>query len=260
MKRRDFMTGLGVAAALPAIARAQQPMPTIGFLSTRSPDEAAVHTNAFRSGLEEMGYVEGKSVTIEYRWAKGDYSKLPSFAAELLSQPLALMVAAGDPAALAAKAAAPSVPIVFLVGGDPVQSGLVTSMNRPGTATGVNFFTGELGGKRLELLCAMVPSAHVIGLLVNPRFGGEAAERQRQLQALAAAAKELGRELRGAGSRNRCRDRGGFRRVRQGRRRRVDRAERSVLRLRGEAISWRSRPATACPASSTSGSIRRTAA
>ena len=195
MKRRDFMTGLGLAAALPAIARAQQTAPTIGFLSTRSPDEAALHTNAFRSGLEEIGYVEGKSIAIEYRWAKGDYGQLPSFAADLLSRPIALIVAAGDPAALAAKAAAPSVPIVFLVGGDPVQSGLVTSMNRPGTATGVNFFTGELGGKRLELLCAMVPSAHVIGLLVNPRFGGEAAERQRQLQSLAAAARELGREL-----------------------------------------------------------------
>jgi putative ABC transport system substrate-binding protein len=195
MKRREFMMGMGLAATLPAIARAQQAMPTIGFLSTRSPDEAALHTNAFRSGLEEIGYVEGKSVAIEYRWAQGDYSKLPGFAAELNSKPLALMVAAGDPAALAAKAAARSVPIVFLVGGDPVQSGLVASMNRPGATTGVNFFTGELGSKRLELLCAMVPSAHVIGSLVNPRFGGEAAERQRQLQALATAAKELGREL-----------------------------------------------------------------
>src|ERR1700749_1861849 len=102
MKRRDLMLGLGFAAALPAIARAQQTPPVIGFLSTRSPDEAAIHTNAFRSGLEEMGYVEGKSVAIEYRWAQGDYSKLPAFAADLLSRPLALMVAAGDPAALAA--------------------------------------------------------------------------------------------------------------------------------------------------------------
>jgi putative tryptophan/tyrosine transport system substrate-binding protein len=191
MRRRDFMTGLGIAAALPAISRAQQATPTIGFLSTRSPDEATIHTNAFRSGLEETGYVEGSSIAIEYRWARGDYGKLPAFAAELLSRPLALLVAAGDPAALAAKAAAPSVPLVFLVGGDPERLGLVTSMNRPGAATGVNFFTGDLGGKRLELLCVMVPSAHVIGLLVNPRFGGEAAERQ----AVAIAAKELGREL-----------------------------------------------------------------
>ena len=193
MRRRDFMTGLGIAAALPAISRAKQVTPTIGFLSTRSPDEATIHTNAFRSGLGETGYVEGSSIAIEYRWARGDYGKLPAFAAELLSRPLALLVAAGDPAALAAKAAAPSVPLVFLVGGDPERSGLVTSMNRPGAATGVNFFTGDLGGKRLELLCVMVPSAHVIGLLVNPRFGAETAEQQ--AQAVAAAAKELGREL-----------------------------------------------------------------
>jgi putative tryptophan/tyrosine transport system substrate-binding protein len=191
MRRRDFMTGLGIAAALPAVSRAQQATPTIGFLSTRSPDEAAIHTNAFRSGLEETGYVEGSSIAIDYRWARGDYGKLPTFAADLLSSPLALLVAAGDPAALAAKAAAPSVPLVFLVGGDPERLGLVTSMNRPGAATGVNFYTGDLGGKRLELLCIMEPSAHVIGLLVNPRFGAEVT----QAQAVAIAAKELGREL-----------------------------------------------------------------
>lgn len=195
MKRRDFMTGLGIVAVLPAMARAQQETPTIGFLSTRSPEEAAIHTNAFRRGLGEMGYVEGRNLNIEYRWAKGDYGQLPSFVADLLSRPLALIVSAGDPAALAAKAVAPSLPVVFLVGGDPVQSGLVTSMNRPGAFTGVNFFTGELGSKRLELLCAMVPSAHVIGLLVNPRFGAEANERQRQLQVLVPAVKELGRDL-----------------------------------------------------------------
>jgi putative ABC transport system substrate-binding protein len=185
------MMGLGIAVALPAIVRAQQALPAIGFLSPRSPDEAAVHTDAFRSGLQETGYVEGSSIAIEYRWARGDYAKLPSFAADLLSRPLALLVAAGDPAALAAKTATPSVPVVFLVGGDPVQEGLVTSMNRPGTATGINFFTGDLGGKRLELLCAMVPSARVVGLLVNPRFGDET----RQAQAVAIAARELGREL-----------------------------------------------------------------
>jgi putative tryptophan/tyrosine transport system substrate-binding protein len=193
MRRRDFMTGLGIAATLPAISRAQQATPTIGFLSTRSPDEATLHTNAFRSGLEETGYVEGSSIAIEYRWARGDYGKLPAFAAELLSRPIALLVAAGDPAALAAKAGAPKVPLVFLVGGDPVRLGLAMSMNRPGAATGVNFFTGDLSGKRLELLCTMLPSAHVIGLLVNPRFGAEAAAQQRL--AVTAAAKELGREL-----------------------------------------------------------------
>lgn len=192
MKRREFIAGLGIAAALPVVSRAEGTTPTIGFMSTRSPDEAAVHTRAFQRGLAEMGYVEGRNVAIEYRWAKGDYSRLPSFAAELHGRPLALVVAPGDPAAKAAKAAGFSVPIVFVVGEDPVRSGLVTSMNRPGMATGVNFFTGDLGGKRLELLCAMVPSARVVGLLLNPRFG-EAAEQHRK--SVSAAARTLGREL-----------------------------------------------------------------
>ena len=168
-------------------------MPVIAFLSTRSADEATVHTNAFRRGLEEMGFVEGRSIAIEYRWANGDYSKLPQLATELLGRPLALMVSAGDPAALAAKAAGVAVPLVFIVGQDPVRSGLVESMNRPGKATGVNFFTGDLGGKRLELLCAMVPSAQRVGLLLNPRFGAETSEQFRQ--SVSAAAQSLGREL-----------------------------------------------------------------
>lgn len=195
LKRRQFMSLLGSATAWPLVARAQQPagQPLIGFLSTRSPEEAAIHTSAFRRGLEEMGYVEGRSVAIEYRWAKGDYSRLPSFVADLLSRPLTLLVVAGDPAAHAARAAGATVPLVFVVGQDPVRSGLVTSMNRPGTATGVNFFTGDLGGKRLELLCAMVSSAHIVGLLLNPSFQIEAAEQHRQ--AVAAAARTLGREL-----------------------------------------------------------------
>jgi ABC-type uncharacterized transport system substrate-binding protein len=193
MRRREFMTGLGIVVLATPNSRAQQAFPTIGFLSTRSPDEAAVHTNGFRRGLEEMGYVEGKNVIIEYRWAKGDYSQLPSFAADLLHRPLSLVVTPGDPAARAAKAAGFAVPIVFVVGEDPVRSGLVTSMNRPGTATGVNFFTGDLGGKRLELLCAMAPSAHIIGLLLNPRFGAAAAEQQHKT--IAMAAQTLGREL-----------------------------------------------------------------
>jgi putative tryptophan/tyrosine transport system substrate-binding protein len=196
MRRRDFIKAIGGGVvAWPLAARAQQPaaQPLIGFLSTRSPEEAAIHTNAFRRGLEEMGYIEGRSVAVEYRWAKGDYSRLPPFAADLLSRPLSVMVAAGDPAAHAAKAAGVAVPLVFVVGGDPVHAGLVASMNRPGMATGVNFFTGDLGGKRLELLCAMVPSAHLVGLLLNPSFGIEAVDQQRQ--AVATAARTLGREL-----------------------------------------------------------------
>jgi ABC-type uncharacterized transport system substrate-binding protein len=196
MRRRKFIKLVGGAAvAWPLAARAQQPagQPLIGFLSTRSPEEAAIHTNAFRRGLEEMGYIEGRSVAVEYRWAKGDYGRLPPFAADLLGRPLSVMVAAGDPAAHAAKAAGVAVPLVFVVGGDPVRTGLVASMNRPGMATGVNFFTGDLGGKRLELLCAMVPSAHLVGLLLNPSFGIEAVDQQRQ--AVASAARTLGREL-----------------------------------------------------------------
>ena len=161
----------------------------VGFLSSRSPDEAAGHTNAFRRGLEEMGFVEGRSVAVEYRWAKGDYNQLPSLAVELLSRPLALMVATGDPAAKAAKAADLAVPLVFIVGQDPVSSGLVDSMNRPGKATGVNFFTGDLGGKRLELLCSMAPSARIVGLLLNPRFGTEPAAQLQQ------AARTLSRDV-----------------------------------------------------------------
>ncbi len=195
LKRRRFMSLLGSAAAWPLVARAQQPaaLPLIGFLSTRSPEEAAIHTNAFRRGLEEMGYIDGRSVAIEYRWAEGDYSRLPPLVADLLSRPLSVMVAAGDPAAHAAKAAGFAVPLVFVVGQDPVRSGLVASMNRPGMATGVNFFTGDLGGKRLELLCAMVPSAHLMGLLLNPSFGIEATDQQQR--AMATAAQTLGREL-----------------------------------------------------------------
>jgi len=193
MRRREFVTGLGISAVLPVVSRAQQTTPTIGFLSTRAPDEAAVHTNAFRRGLVEMGYVEGRSVVVEYRWAKGDYSQLSSFVADLLGRPLSLVVTAGDPAAQVAKAAGFGVPLVFVVGQDPVRSGLVARMNRPGMATGVNFFTGDLGGKRLQLLCEMVPSAHLVGLLLNPRFGIEAAEQHRQ--AVASAAQTLGREL-----------------------------------------------------------------
>src|SRR3954447_7323879 len=190
MRRREFIAGLGMAAAGPVAAWGQQPaLPVIGYLSTRSSDEATGHTNAFRGGLEEMGFVEGRNVAVEYRWAKGDYNQLASLAADLLSRPLALMAATGDPAAKAAKATGGAVPLVFIVGQDPVSSGLVDSMNRPGKATGVNFFTGDLGSKRLELLCTMVPSTRLVGLLLNPRFGDEPAN---QLQR---AAQTLGRNV-----------------------------------------------------------------
>lgn len=196
MLRRDFIQGISAAsAAWPRVARAQQPpaQPLIGFLSTRSPEEATIHMNAFRRGLEEMGYIEGRSVAIEYRWAKGDYTQLTPLVTDLRSRPLSAIVATGDPAAQAVKAAGFTVPLVFLVGQDPVRAGLVASMNRPGTATGVNFFTGDLGGKRLELLFTLVPSTHVVGLLLNPNFGMEAVDQFRQ--SVAAAAQSLGRQL-----------------------------------------------------------------
>ena len=194
MRRREFIAGLGITAIAPFAVRAQQSaMPVVGFLSTRSPDEAEGHTNAFRRGLEEMGYVEGRSVSIEYRWAKGDYSQLPSLASDLLRQPLSLIAAAGDPAALAAEGARLTIPLVFIVGQDPVRSGLVMSMSRPGKATGVNFFTGDLGAKRLELLRSMVPSAQRVGLLHNPRFGAE--KSGEFVQSVSAAAQSLGREV-----------------------------------------------------------------
>jgi putative ABC transport system substrate-binding protein len=188
MKRREFIAGIGAAAVWPSAAWAQQ-VPVVGFLSSRSPDEAMGHTNAFRRGLEEMGFVEGRNLAVEYRWANGEYDQLPSLAADLLSRPLALMAATGDPAAKAAKAADLAIPLVFIVGQDPVSSGLVDSMSRPGKATGVNFFTGDLGAKRLELLCTMVPSVRIVGLLLNPRFGAEPAIQLRQ------AAQTLGREV-----------------------------------------------------------------
>jgi putative ABC transport system substrate-binding protein len=136
-----------------------------------------------------MGFVEGQSVAVEYRWAKGDYNLLPSLAADLLSLRLTLMAATGDPAAKAAKATGVAVPLVFIVGQDPVSSGLVDSMNRPGKATGVNFFTGDLGSKRLELLCTIAPSTRLVGLLLNPGFGNEPANQLQQ------AAQTLGRNV-----------------------------------------------------------------
>jgi putative tryptophan/tyrosine transport system substrate-binding protein len=172
MRRREFIRFAGsVAATWPFAARAQQmAVPAVGFLSSGVSAEPVVadRLRAFRQVLSEAGYVEGRNVAIEYRWAEGQYDRLPALAAELASQHLAVIVAIGV-AALAAKNATATIPIVFLVSEDPVRLGLVASLGRPGgNATGVNFFVGELGAKQLGLLHELIPSATRIGLLVNP--------------------------------------------------------------------------------------------
>jgi len=171
--RRQFIMLIGGAATWPLAARAQKAAPVIGYLSLgASPGAPAVvpALAAFRQGLDETGYVEGQNVTIEYRWAEGSYDRLPALAADLVAHKVDLIVAtAGSTGALAAKRATSTIPIVFVVGTDPVELGLVASLNRPGgNLTGVSILVGELMPKRLELLSELVPQARVIALLVNP--------------------------------------------------------------------------------------------
>ena len=171
MKRRAFMTLLGgTAVAWPIAARAQQPaMPVIGFLSSALPGPYAHVLAAFRSGLKEAGYVEARSVAIEYRWAEGQNDRLPGLVADLVGRQVALIVATGTPESLAAKAATRKIPIVFQVGTDPADIGLVPSLNRPGgNLTGVTNLNAETGPKRLQLLRELLPTAQVMALLVNP--------------------------------------------------------------------------------------------
>jgi putative ABC transport system substrate-binding protein len=161
MKRRDFITLLGgVAAVWPLAARAQQPaMPVIGFISARSPEDSAHLLEAFRRGLKEGGFVEGQNVAIEFRWARGQYDRLPQMADDLVSRRVSVLVAVGgDPSPRAAKRATSTTPIVFGVGGDPVREGLVESFNRPGgNATGDTLYTNIMEPKRLGLLRDLVP-------------------------------------------------------------------------------------------------------
>ena len=171
IRRREFITLIGGAAAWPLAARAQQPaLPVVGFLSFRSPGESASVEAAFRQGLREQGYVEGQNLHIAFRWAEGHYERLPALAANLVEIRVAVIAAAGGQGSgLAAKAVTSTVPIVFITGEDPVKLGLVASLNRPGgNATGVSMFLNEMEAKRLALLRELIPGAPLIGVLVNP--------------------------------------------------------------------------------------------
>jgi putative ABC transport system substrate-binding protein len=193
MKRREFISLLGGAAVWPLSARAQPNMPVVGFVSSRSSGDSAQLVAAFYKGLSEAGYIDGQNLKIEFRWADGKYDRLPALVNELIERKIAVLVAVGgEPSALAAKAATSTIPIVFSVGGDPVKSGLVASLNRPGgNATGINLLSIAPEAKRLGMLHELVPNAALIGILINPKFLGS----ENQVRELPEAARIIGQRI-----------------------------------------------------------------
>ena len=195
IRRRQVIALLGGAAAgWPLATRAQQPMPVIGFLGSQSADTVADYLRAFRQGLKDAGYLEGETISVEYRWAEGRVDRLPDLVADLARRRIAVLVSGGGPASMAAAKAPTSIPIVFMVAEDPVRLGLVSSLARPGgNLTGVNFFAAELAAKRLELLRELVPAAARVAVLLNPSETAIAAANSRDVET---AARAMGLELR----------------------------------------------------------------
>jgi putative tryptophan/tyrosine transport system substrate-binding protein len=194
MRRREFISLLGgVAVVRPLAAGAQQsPVPLVGFVNSSSAQAQALVAAAFRRGLEENGFFEGKNVLIESRWADGQYNRLPELIGDLINRNVAIIMAGGPPAAQAAKKATSTIPIVFTTGDDPVQAGLVSSINRPGgNVTGVHVFFSELESKKLGLLREVLPNANVIAAIVNPTFPSA----NSQTKELQTAANKLGQRI-----------------------------------------------------------------
>jgi putative tryptophan/tyrosine transport system substrate-binding protein len=198
MRRREFIASIGIVIACPLAARAQRTStPVIGFMSARTPEDSVNVLKAFHKGLkDEGGFADGENVKVEYRWARGDYGQLSALAGELVARSVNVLVAVGgDASARAAKAATSTIPVVFTISGDPVEAGLVQSINRPGgNATGcIVFSTGELDAKRLEFMSEIVPGASIFGVLVNPKYPPA----KNQARELEAAATKLGRTIYG---------------------------------------------------------------
>jgi putative ABC transport system substrate-binding protein len=193
IRRRNFVLALGGAAAWPLAARAQHAaMPVMGYLNSRSRDTDTPFLAGFHRGLNETGYVEGQNVVVEYRWAEGQYDRLPALATDLVRRRVTVMAATSTPAALAARAATSTIPIVFTSAADPIAVGLVDSLSRPsGNVTGVNVYLSDLGAKRLELLRQLAPNAAAIGLLVNPNFP----DAESQSKDMEEAARKLGQKV-----------------------------------------------------------------